>query len=279
MTLEELTKSQMILLALLVSFVTSIATGIVTVALIDQAPEQLVQTVNRVVERTVETVIESPEGAAAVVTKEVTTVVVKEEDLITDSIEKNGKRVVRVYRNGDVPTFLGMGFIVSPDGDVVTDTSLVVRGEEYLLELNSGSQYRAEVTKEVGDMAVLSLFDGQTEETFPVVTIADANSLKLGQTAISLSGRERTNVSMGIVSSIIEGETSEEGIKSSDRLRTTIVTDPVLFGSPLINMFGEVIGMHVKSYSQFVAVSGDLLIPAPEPESEPEPEPEIEESI
>ena len=48
--MEHLTKQQIILLALLVSFVTSIATGIVTVSLINQAPAGTTNTVERIIE-------------------------------------------------------------------------------------------------------------------------------------------------------------------------------------------------------------------------------------
>ncbi len=97
MDIERLTKMQIVLLTLLVSFVTSIATGIVTVTLMDQAPPAITQTINRVVERTVEKVVPDKPQGANVITKEVT-VVVKEDDLITDSIEKNSKSVVRIKK-------------------------------------------------------------------------------------------------------------------------------------------------------------------------------------
>jgi hypothetical protein len=44
MDIEELSKSQLIMLALLLSFVTSMATGIVTFSLMDQAPPAIAQT-------------------------------------------------------------------------------------------------------------------------------------------------------------------------------------------------------------------------------------------
>src|SRR3989338_7551327 len=117
MELERLTKSQTVLLTLLVSFVTSIATGIVTVTLLDQAPPAITQTINRVVERTVERIVPDSQGAR-VVTKEVVTVV-KEDDLITDSIAKNAKSLARVYRRPPagseekLNTFVGLGTIES----------------------------------------------------------------------------------------------------------------------------------------------------------------------
>ena len=146
MEIEKLTKMQIVLLTLLVSFVTSIATGIVTVTLMDQAPPAITQTLNRVVERTVERVVpdESNQGAS-VITKE-TTVVVKEEDLITDSINKNSKSVVRirsVAEEGVEGSLVGIGAIVSRNGMIVTDPSVIKNGSKYVVETANGNIFNA----------------------------------------------------------------------------------------------------------------------------------------
>ena len=99
MDIEHLTKMQIVLLTLLVSFVTSIATGIITVTLMNQVPPAVTQTLNRVVERTVERVVPDKSQGAGVITKEVT-IVVKEDDLITDSIGKNLKSIINLVLLG-----------------------------------------------------------------------------------------------------------------------------------------------------------------------------------
>ena len=117
--MDHLNKQQLVLLALLLSFVTSIATGIVTVSLVNQAPPAVTQTINRVVERTIEKVV--PAQGAAVITRE--TVVVKSDDAAINSIEKNSASIVRIKTKIDPNTagnpsaeplevFVGLGLVV-----------------------------------------------------------------------------------------------------------------------------------------------------------------------
>ena len=57
MDIQDLNKSQLILLAILISFVTSIATGISTVTLMQQAPSSVTVPINRIVKQTIEKVV------------------------------------------------------------------------------------------------------------------------------------------------------------------------------------------------------------------------------
>lgn len=254
MEIEELTKMQIILLTLLVSFVTSIATGIVTVTLLDQAPPAVTQTINRIVERTVERVVPGNQGA--IITK---TIVVKENDIITDSIEKNSDHLVRISRRvigGESDIFVGIGIIVSEDGLVSTDSSFILSGYDYFVSLSNGDVYPAEIVLDAKATALLQIIQDEDEKIlFDAVTFSsDLSVLKLGQTVISLGGKKRTNVAIGIVSGLVEKDIII-GVETDDETTVTILSfietnideSSVLPGSPLIDIFGEVIGISTVS--------------------------------
>lgn len=282
--MEDLTKTQIVLLTLLVSFVTSIATGIVTVALVDQAPASIPQTIQRVVERTVEKITPVINNKPGAVSKE-TTVVVKEDDLITASIEKNGQSLVRLRRENDASgiegegtttTFVGLGVLLP--GDVIaTDPSLLSASGNYTALFANGATAvlkRLETPK--GAATALFSF-ASLEETSSTthaflaprpVTFADTSALKLGQSVISLSGRERNAVAIGILSSLEYGAPkSGKGEKKAGTeqktptgvlaaLATTISPGDISPGNPLVNIFGELVGLSVKDGS-----SGMVFIP------------------
>ena len=147
--MENLTKHQLILVALLISFVTSIATGIVTVSLMDQAPKGVTQTINRIVEKTVERVVTEPNKANSIIKE---TVVVKEEDKIIEAIEKNSKSMVRIYKTDSsssaenpLKSFVGIGIIISKDGDIATDSSIIISSNSYSAVLNDAKEYDVEL--------------------------------------------------------------------------------------------------------------------------------------
>ena len=270
MEIEKLTKMQIVLLTLLVSFVTSIATGIVTVTLMDQAPPAVTQTLNRVVERTVERVVPDKSQGASVITKEVT-VVVKEEDLITDSIDKNSKSVVRIKKvndDGEIGKLAGLGVIVSNDGMIVTDPSVIENDSVYIIETANGKVFNANKVntkneKSSGFLSIEKPEDAEDEIIFFPVAFSNADTFKLGQTVISITGEERTDVAIGIISGLIEdeieidlpaqtknteetagmSESEPKTIKVLSIIKTNIGEKDVIVGSPLIDMFGEIVGI------------------------------------
>jgi S1-C subfamily serine protease len=137
--MEDLNKSQIILLSILISFVTSIATGIMTTSLLQEAPIEVTRNINRIVEKTIETI--TPSDPVVSKEKEIVTVVVKEEDLIMETIQKNLKSIVRInetdLNNGTV-SFYGMGIIMTKDGQIATARKNISYQYKYTITTESG---------------------------------------------------------------------------------------------------------------------------------------------
>ena len=254
MDIEQLTKAQIVLLTLLVSFITSIATGIVTVSLMDQAPPAMTQVVNRVVERTVERVvpeeISSSVGravTAALPPKQETTVVVKENELITDAVEQNAATLFRIHKKGDSRSTLtpgaliGMGFLVTASGMVATDGAYVTPKGEYVVVTSTGENFTARALPK-SDSPVGFLLIEDVGATFSAAKLANPDGLKLGQSVVALSYGERLGIAVGIVTDV---ERSSGETPAVTKIRTDIQDARVAYGSPIVTIFGDVIGVHV----------------------------------
>lgn len=264
MDMEKLTKQQIVLVTLLVSFVTSIATGIVTVALMDQAPPGVTQTINRVVERTIEKVVTEPANStASVVTRE--TIVVKEDDKIVESVDKNKDSVVRIYTNindaGDVAerTFVGLGTIITKEGLIVTGDIFGDTWGKYLVTPDNTKFYTVTILPKIKGNQFYYLKVKQDEKnpiTFRPVTLSNSDNLKLGQTVIAWGGQGQNSVSTGIVSSLVEIEakpnlasataTTTQVQKEITAINTNINLADSLSGGPLLNLYGEMVGLRVS---------------------------------
>jgi Trypsin-like peptidase domain len=261
--MEDLTKQQVVLLTLLVSIITSIATGIVTVSLMDQAPTGATHVINRVIEKTVEKVIPAQQGAA-VITKE--TVVVKTEDQAVAVVENITPSLVKIFSKTKVEEttreiFVGMGLVISRDGVIATDSSLISEiGGEYVVVTSSGARHLVSSVQIEKDALVARLLASSTplvspdlatstRPTKPTVwkpaVLVGSEILKLGQSIITLSGEENLSVSLGNVRAIQEKE-NVAGVKEIVSIQVNADSYDTVTGGPLLNLSGEVVGLKVS---------------------------------
>lgn len=248
--MEGLTKHQLILVALLLSFVTSIATGIVTVSLMDQAPKSVTNTINRVVEKTIEKVVPAQSQTASVVKE---TVVVNAEDLTIDSIAKNSKSLVRIKRfNTDTNSedLISIGMVVSKEGSMIADLGLLSAQGRYTATDYSGISFDISLIDADPNTHIayfLPVKNDNLKISFVPAVIGDANNLKIGQTVIALGGAQRNTVAIGNVSSLVEKVDSSDSKKTYISLIDTSVNlkDPV-FGTFLLDLKGEIVGIQVN---------------------------------
>jgi S1-C subfamily serine protease len=285
--MEQLSKQQLILLALLVSFVTSIATGIVTVSLMDQAPQGVTQTINRVVEKTIERVVTEPaKQTASVVTKE--TVVVKADDAVIDAVAKNGKSIIRIkevteHNGARRESFAGIGLIVSAEGHIAADIAVAYRAadaagnsipETYTGVFSDGRVFPLNIAysnPSVGIIFFQPLLQDREKGTYKFAPPAfNTGELKLGQAIVALGGVDSNAVFTGIISSFTErsvarppetgtdaGAEERAAEKKVTAIRTDLRSSELASGTVLLNLSGEVVGLSAGAAS----VSRNTFVP------------------
>ena len=274
--MEQLTKSQIVLLTLLVSFVTSIATGIVTVSLMDQAPPAVAQTVNRIIERTIETVAVEPKGqaAATIVTQE-KTVIVKESDLISQALTRVNPSIVRLFTTStDTPAFLALGVVMDASGTIVSDADIFKEGDVAIAELASGARVRVTLTSQdtTSAIAYFAAATTTTEGKTPVwspISIAGIHPA-LGATVIAIGGKSTPRVGTGIITALI-ASADDKGPQVID---TDVGVESIFAGSPIITTEGSLLGLRTgiaRAASATGFVSASVLMKKEEKKDEVKP--------
>ncbi len=231
--MEDLTKTQLILLTLFVSFITSIATGIVTVTLLDEAPPEITRTINRVVERTIEKVVP---GKSLSPVKEV--VLVSEEREIPKVAKEGLSRVVRIGPKGDANASRHTGFIAMPYNLLVTTAEAVTDRALSYSSLDGGEE------KELEIVAV------NTEKNFAILKFKEVEKISerkglrlgaetptLGETVISIGIEEE--LSLGIVNAV---RLDKHG-SSSPEIRVAFSTGKPKLGNLLFGLEANLIGV------------------------------------
>lgn len=152
---------------------------------------------------------------------------------------------------------LGSGFIISPDGYVLTNDHVAGNAKEITVTLTNGKKYQAEIigTDNVSDVCVLKITP-EKGETFPYVKLGNSDEVMIGEWTIAFGNPfgffdniDKPIVTVGVVSA--KGmNLSAEGNRS---YRGLIQTDAVInsgnSGGPLVNADGEVIGINTLIYT------------------------------
>jgi S1-C subfamily serine protease len=144
----------------------------------------------------------------------------------------------------------GSGFIISDDGQILTNAHVVNGTDTVQVILKDGRIFEGKVLGQdsVTDVAVVKI----EETNLPKVTLGDSEHLHPGEWAIAIGnplGLDNT-VTAGIISAI-ERSSSEVGVpdKRVGFIQTDAAINPGNSGGPLLNAQGEVIGMNTAIIS------------------------------
>lgn len=151
---------------------------------------------------------------------------------------------------------LGTGFIIRPDGVIVTNAHVVAGATQVSIMMRDGKTFPAKIlgSDEINDLAVLKI----DASGLPVATLGNSSSLLIGEWAVAIGnpygfllGNSEPSVTAGVISGtgrnlVARGEGSAAYF---DMIQTDASINPGNSGGPLVDADGEVIGVNSSIYS------------------------------
>ncbi len=169
---------------------------------------------------------------------------------------RNLPSVVSITAYSSAGTSTGTGVILTDDGYIVTNCHVVAGSQSVTVRLHDDSTYSAMLIgdDEISDLAVLYIdADGLTP-----AQLGDSDSLRVGDTVVAIGdplGQQFSgSMTDGIVSAI------NRDMSVNGRIMTLIQTNAALnsgnSGGPLINCYGQVVGINTMKIGIFADSAG-----------------------
>ncbi|MGB3692232.1 MAG: HhoA/HhoB/HtrA family serine endopeptidase [Spirulinaceae cyanobacterium] len=175
-------------------------------------------------------------------------------NFVTEVVDTVGDSVVRIDASRQTGRFrmsegTGSGFIISKDGQILTNAHVVDGIDTVTVTLKDGRTIEGTVmgSDPVTDVAVIKV----EEKNLPAAALGDSDQLKPGEWAIAIGNPLGLNntVTTGIISATGRSS-SQVGVadKRVDFVQTDAAINPGNSGGPLLNQNGEVIGINTAIF-------------------------------
>lgn len=152
---------------------------------------------------------------------------------------------------------LGSGFIISPDGYILTNHHVAGNASKIVVTMTNGEKYDAEIigSDMVSDVALLKI----NGKNLPYLTLGNSDNVIVGEWAIAFGNpfglfdkNAKPTVTVGVVSNTNVSFVQEDN-PYNRVYKNMIQTDAAISsgnsGGPLVNALGEVIGINTVIFS------------------------------
>lgn len=151
---------------------------------------------------------------------------------------------------------LGSGFVISPDGYVITNEHVVHNAVEIIVTMSDGSHYEAEIVgaDPLTDVGLLKI-DGRN---LHYLEFWDSDDIIIGEWVIAIgnpfglfSNNSHPTVTVGVISAVDRDfQRNQQGKLYQDMIQTDASINPGNSGGPLLNSPGMVVGMNTMIFSE-----------------------------
>jgi Do/DeqQ family serine protease len=144
---------------------------------------------------------------------------------------------------------LGSGFVIDKDGLIMTNNHVIADAAEIYVKFDNGKEYLAEIMGKdpETDLAMLKIIN--TKEKFKPMHMANSDNVEVGQWAIAIGNPFGFNntMTLGIISAT--GRSGYGLERYEDYIQTDASINPGNSGGPLIDIYGNVIGVNTWAWT------------------------------